>query len=789
MVLCVLRTALLVAAVSLLNAESAVISGTTKDSSGAAVTGARVTLRLLASSVVSTTNSNSAGHFQFNDLTPGNYLLAASAPGLTIARPQDVSLSPGENRQVTLELLVSAVQAQVSVTAASLPESVDRVSKQLAIVNANDAEKRGIFSVAGALRYLPGVRVTTLGGPGTYSSIEIRGMRSYDTAVLFDGFRFRDPTSPEGDATAYLGSLMLVDSSRIEVLQGSGSSLYGTNAMAGTVNVITDPGGGRFHGDLDAQGGGLGLARGLADFAGGALDNRLLYSAGVSHLNVSRGAADAGPVRDWTGKGALSYLLTPAIRIGADVFANTGYQQENLDPYPLESAVVTGITPAGLTTYIPSLGNPDSARYSHFLDSVFRFRQQINPRLSYRIAYNLVDASRDNTDGPGGPSTPYEFQPVFNTSSRYSGRIDTLQARADYLPGAHQTITAGYEFERERYLQVASDQNPNPSARVYTSTGDTQQSNAVFAQDQLRFLRNRLEILLSGRYTQDILAQPALTGAASPYANIPLPSPPAAYTGDASIAYFFKASATKLRAHVGNSFRMPSIYERFGGYFFGGIYFPIGDPNLAPERAVSGDFGFDQYFLNTRLRLSGTYFYSELQQVIGYLSFPPGYVDQYGRTGGYYNTGGGISRGVEISAELHPARQTTVSASYTYTNPKDRVSEYYTGTTFDPLQRPGIMPQMFTLVATQQFGSRIDVAADFKAGSSYLYPLYGLEGYAYRFDGPRLLGISGGYTIPVNERVSVRMYVRVSNALGQHFFDEGFPTPGRWAVGGLHLSF
>ncbi|MGH9609617.1 MAG: TonB-dependent receptor plug domain-containing protein, partial [Bryobacteraceae bacterium] len=282
MVLCVLRTALLVAAVSLLNAESAVISGTTKDSSGAAVTGARVTLRLLASSVVSTTNSNSAGHFQFNDLTPGNYLLAASAPGLTIARPQDVSLSPGENRQVTLELLVSAVQAQVSVTAASLPESVDRVSKQLAIVNANDAEKRGIFSVAGALRYLPGVRVTTLGGPGTYSSIEIRGMRSYDTAVLFDGFRFRDPTSPEGDATAYLGSLMLVDSSRIEVLQGSGSSLYGTNAMAGTVNVITDPGGGRFHGDLDAQGGGLGLARGLADFAGGALDNRLLYSAGVS---------------------------------------------------------------------------------------------------------------------------------------------------------------------------------------------------------------------------------------------------------------------------------------------------------------------------------------------------------------------------------------------------------------------------------------------------------------------------------------------------------------------------
>ena len=51
------------------------------------------------------------------------------------------------------------------------------------------------------------------------------------------------------------------------------------------------------------------------------------------------------------------------------------------------------------------------------------------------------------------------------------------------------------------------------------------------------------------------------------------------------------------------------------------------------------DFGFDQYLFRQLLKVSGTYFYSHLQQVIGYLDFPPGYVDPYGRTGGYYNTG------------------------------------------------------------------------------------------------------------------------------------------------------
>jgi iron complex outermembrane receptor protein len=794
---------LLSSAVAFAGSDTAALSGTVIDSSGAAVADATVNLHQVAGSALLSAITGARGQFSFTEVAPGEYLLDAATRSLSVRQTQPVTLKPGEKKDVSLSLVVSAVRTQVSVTAAGTPQSVDQISKQLDIVSASEAEQRGIISVSDAIRFLPGLRVSTRGGPGTFTTIQARGLRVTDTAVLIDGLPFRDPTSIQDEASAYIGDLLLVDSSRLEVLQGSGSSLYGSNAMSGTVNIITDPGGGPTHGDIDLQGGGLGLFRGLARLSGGVLRNKLTYSAGLSRLNVTEGVDNAGAVRNWSGQGALNYALRANMRLGADLFANTGFLQENVSPMPTTTAPVTGIIPAvplttaqihladanqpydpGNATFVPSLGDPDSGRYSHFINSLFRFEQQVNARLSYRLAYGIVDAARDNTDGPGGPGL---FQPLFNTSDRYVGRIDTAQARVNYLLGSHQVLTAGYEFQREHYLDISTDENPDPSQRAFYRTDARQRTNAAFAQDELRLLDNRLAILLSGRFTQASLDQPGFIGGGlSPYAGSSLPSPPAAYTGDASISYFLRRSSTKLRAHGGNSFRLPSLYERFGGFLFQGFDFAYGDPRLSPERAVSVDFGIDQYAFHERLRLSATYFYSHLQQVISFLDFPPGYVDPYGRTAGYYNTPGGISRGVELSGEFRPNSRATVFASYTYTNAQDLVSQYFTGTNNAPLQSPRILPNEVSVVATQRFGNHVDLALDFEGGSAYLYPLYG---YAYRFAGPRQLGLSAGYSLRLSERASARLYLRVSNALDQDYYEDGFRTPQRWAVGGIHFTF
>lgn len=783
--------------------EGVTLSGSTLDPSGRPVAGVDVQLLQSTGAAVLTIRSTPDGQFAFHDVPPGDYLLTASTKALALEHPRKVRITKSQNQSLTLNLDVAAQRSQVTVTAAALPQSVDLVSKALDVVRVDEAERRGVFSVADAIRQVPGLRITTRGGPGSFTTIQTRGLRATDTAVLIDGFRFRDNTGVQGDASAFISDLFLVDSSRIEVLRGSGSSLYGTNSMSGTINILTDQGGGSPHGDFDYQGGGLGLNRGLANVAGGAFGNRLTYSAGIAHLNEINGVNDGGAARNWSGQGGANVAITPALRIGGRVMADTHYLQLQTIPSALGTAtstIIPAMPPtsaqlklanAGLpdstagANFLPALNDPDARVNGSFVNGLFHIDDQVNSRLALRFSVQSSKTHRDNDDGPGGPGL---FQPLFRTSDLYDGRVDTVQARADYIAAPWQLITAGYEWEREQYANLGTDSNPNPLERTYSFISAAQKSNAAFAQDQLQLFGGRLMVLLSGRFQNFQLVRPKFYGGESPYAGIPLPSPAHAYTGDASLAYFVHKTATKVRAHAGNSFRQASIYERFGTYFFGGFFSPYGDPRLSPERAISTDAGIDQYLWRERIRFSGTFFYTRLQQVISFdtLGLITPATDPYGRFGGYFNTGGGLAHGVETSVEFRPSRSTTIDGSYTYTNARDRLSQFNTQTGDNPIQTPRIIPHMVTFRASQDVTKRFQIGADFVAGSRFLYPL---SGRAYRFEGPRQLGLSATYTFPVTERVSVRLYTRVWNALDQNYFDDGFQTPRRWAVGGVRIIF
>ena len=145
-----------------------------------------------------------------------------------------------------------------------------------------DIDDRDESTIAESLRVVPGLRVQQLGGPGSFTSIKTRGLRSEDTAVLIDGLRFRDAAATQGDASGFLEDLVVTDISRVEVLRGSGSSLYGSNAIGGVINMVTDQGGGKIHGNVLGEGGGLGFFRTRGQVAGGARNDSIVYSAGVS---------------------------------------------------------------------------------------------------------------------------------------------------------------------------------------------------------------------------------------------------------------------------------------------------------------------------------------------------------------------------------------------------------------------------------------------------------------------------------------------------------------------------
>ena len=82
--------------------------------------------------------------------------------------------------------------------------------------------------------------------------------------------------------------------------------------------------------------------------------------------------------------------------------------------------------------------------------------------------------------------------------------------------------------------------------------------------------------------------------------------------------------------------------------------------------------------------------------------------------------------------------------------------------------------------------SACDAAFDFWAAGDYLVPL---SGRAFVFPGPRQAGLSAGYTHPLTERSKLRLYTRINNLGGQEYYEDGFRTPGRWAVAGVTFSF
>src|SRR6202022_1887454 len=174
--------------------------------------------------------------------------------------------------------------------------------------------------------------------------------------------------------------------------------------------------------------------------------------------------------------------------------------------------------------------------------------------FGYTISYQGLKTHRSSLSGPPGVG----FQPVGgSTRSDFDGRIHTLNARFDARAGRFNFITGGYEFESENFKKPSFDVNPANNSNVDV----TQRSHALFVQDQLRFLEDRLQLSVAFRTQFFSLQQPLFTPAASaPYRGITFQSP-TAYTGDGSIAYLFRSSGTKLRAHAGNGYRAPSLFE------------------------------------------------------------------------------------------------------------------------------------------------------------------------------------------------------------------------------------
>jgi len=742
------------------------------DQAGDSVSGARVRLSSRGG-LQWFARTDDAGACQFVRLAGGDYLLEVESSGFR-RHVRSVRLNASEKRTLEVTLTAAGVRDEVVVTASGTPQSAAEAAKSLSVIGEDEIERRNEYSLVESLRPVAGLRVVQLGGPGGFSKIFIRGLRVADTSVLLDGLRVRDAADFRGSANPLLEDILTTNVERIEVLRGSGSSLYGSNAVGGVINIIPRTGIGPLGFDLGFEGGSLEMFRERARLSGGT--TRFGYSIAATRLDVNSGVTGQGLFRNTTVGGRVQYNIASGMHLRGTLHFTDGIKRLSESPFPIgpvgnEFGFATGAGP--VVGWVENQPDPDSFREGGAVVGSVALSGEVGRGYGYSLSFQSVVTDRRFDDGPAQSRVAkklglLEFPSIF----RSKGRIETFIFTNNLRAGRYHLVSAGLEAERESFTQEFR----SPGFATPPTT-DRQRSFAFFVQDQVSVLDGRFQVSASFRTHGFSLNNPQSVP------DVRGISIPRAYVGDGSVAYTVARAGTKFRAHVGNSFRAPSLSERFST--FRGQR--VGNPFLRPERGLSLDGGVDQILWGGKVRASATYFYTRLQEVIVSTALF--------RT---VNARGALARGVEVGLEAAPSGGLTLTATYTYTNSAQVLptatlqadnTKLPAGTT---LQSFSIPRHSFSLEVTQSIRRGLTLNVDLSSVSRHIFPLFDPVFFSrviFPFGGYTKADLGASYTRPLGERWRIVFYGKVDNLLDRKIIEEGFRAPGAVSVGGLKVQF
>src|SRR5262249_15735188 len=160
--------------------------------------------------------------------------------------------------------------------------------------------------------------------------------------------------------------------------------------------------------------------------------------------------------------------------------------------------------------------------------------QTLSPNLIFQAYYSGLKTSRKNDSGPLGIG----FQSA--STSIFDGTIQTANGHINWTPNSWNTLTAGYEFEHEKYGNdgLVPDGSENFLVRAY------QASHTLYTQDLVSLFKDRLQLAGGFRAQFFDLKTPKFSEQNAPYMNVTLDSPPTAYTFDGAASYFFPRTGT-----------------------------------------------------------------------------------------------------------------------------------------------------------------------------------------------------------------------------------------------------
>jgi len=321
---------------------------------------------------------------------------------------------------------------QVVITANRTPQPLSSVLADISIVDRVEIEKSGAQSVAEVLARLPGIEFIRNGGPGASTSVFIRGGETRHTAVYIDGMR----VDSQATGGAQWEQIPLEQIERIEVVRGPAAAVYGSDAVAGVVQLFTRRGKGPLQGNAALTLGSYAtrqLQAGVSGAAGG-FDYSLSAAHGRSDGEDARTAAVVGHNPDRDGWKRSSLQARAGVRID--------------ERQRVEASLLASRLEAGYDDFTP--GQDDESRH-----------RLATAGLSWRAQWSEGATTRAQL---GRTRSTYETQPSFYRTQTTLGtamlqheqRIGanllsaTLERRDDRLENAPDAFNAGFGGKRHQ---------------------------------------------------------------------------------------------------------------------------------------------------------------------------------------------------------------------------------------------------------------------------------------------------------------------------------------------------
>lgn len=508
-------------------------------------------------------------------------------------------------------VLPSSVSCQIQpieldgiiVTGTPVPRAVGTEGASITILDGEELRARGVFRVVEALSEVPGLVLAENGSYGSVASIFFRGAESDHVKVLMDGIEVN-----QAGGSFDFSNLLLSDVERIEVARGPGSALYGSDAMAGVINILTRRGRGSPAASISVGAGSFGRREWSAGIHGGSAATS--YSLSASHMSSDGILEFNNQFKTTSVSGSVLTSPNEKTRLALNArYTDKAYH------FPTDGS--------------GNVVDQNAFTYGDEMILGLEASRMLSDRLEFRGVVRGYGWEGGSDDEPDGPEDTVGFF-GYTSLETFKRMSADLRVNLDLLSFA--VASAGFEVEGE----------------------DQRSFSESLSEFGPSFGRSHHKRSNRGYYAH--LTAEGATWSGNLGARVENNQQYGTFlTYQAALSYRIASTGTRIRGSLGRGLKEPTFFETYA------TGFTLGNPDLDPERSRAWDVGLEQN-LGAVASLSVTWFDQSLEDLIQYTFTAPEPGDP-----NFFNVASARSRGLEVSARIS-LRSVLVNGGYTYLN-------------------------------------------------------------------------------------------------------------------------